>query len=191
MDNNSDRSEIAALITKVRENDQNAFEQLLGKYMPLLDAAVARFSSAEHAKPHAEDLRQEATLVFYNAILNYDIDNESVEFGLYAKICVTNALISQLRNLNKVKTEQLPDDSDGTAFALTEEPSASIIEHESLKRIDSVIRENLSAFEYRVWYLYASGRTAREIGKMIGKNERSVSNAVYRIRRKLRILLGD
>ena len=31
-----------------------------------------------------------------------------------------------------------------------------------------------------------SGRTAREIGDMIGRDERSVQNAVYRIRQKLR-----
>ena len=185
-----ERSEIVDLIIKVRKGDQGAFELLLGKYAPLLDAAVIRFTGAEHTKAYAEDLRQEATLVFYNAILNYDIDNEGVEFGLYAKICVNNALISQLRTLDKAKTEQLKEEIIETETSAVDEPSKSIIEHESLERIDSIIKENLSSFEYCVWCLYASGRTAREIGEFVGKSEKSVSNAVYRIRRKLRALLG-
>ena len=184
------RSMVALLITKVRQGDQAAFETLLGAYTPLLEAAVARFSGSEHTKPYEEDLRQEATLVFYNAILNYDINNEGVEFGLYAKICVTNALISQLRSMNKEKAEQLPTDFGESELSDDDEPSRSIIENESLERIDSVIRGSLSALEYRVWCLYASGKTAREIGAVVGKSEKSISNAVYRIRKKLRALLG-
>ena len=101
-----DKSDITALILRVRDGDGAAFEQLLCRYTPLLDAAVARYSSAEHTKPYVDDLRQEATLVFYNAILNYDVDKEGVEFGLYAKICVSNMLKTQKKILNRVKTEQ-------------------------------------------------------------------------------------
>lgn len=189
MGNCNEKSEITALIQGVRNGDGSAFEQLLGRYTPLLDAAVARFANAEHTRPYADDLKQEATLVFYNAILNYDIDNESVEFGLYAKICVTNALISQLRILGRVKTEQLPENVDGVEFATCDEPANALIENESLERIDGVIRGNLSAFEYRVWCMYAAGKTAGDIGRIVGKSEKSVSNAVYRIRKKLRELL--
>ena len=184
-----DKSEISALILRVRSGDGAAFEELLCRYTPLLDAAVARFSSAEHTKPYADDLRQESTIVFYNAILNYDIDNEGVEFGLYAKICVTNMLRTQHKMLNRVKTEQLPEDADSSGLAAYDEPASAIIEHESLNRIDNVIRGNLSSFEYRVWCLYASGKTAKDIGVIVGKSEKSVSNAVYRIRKKLRELL--
>ena len=190
MGNCNEKCEIAALICRVRENDQAAFEQLLCRYTPLLDAAVARFTSAEHTKPYADDLRQEALLVFYNAILNYDIDNESVEFGLYAKICVTNALISQLRMLSRIKTEQLTDEVDGIELSDGNEPVRLLLESESLERIDIAIKGSLSTLEYRVWCLYASGKTARDIGRLLGKSEKSVTNAIYRIRKKLRALLG-
>jgi len=187
--NCGEKSEITALIKGVRNGDGVAFEQLLCRYTPLLDAAVARFANTEHTRPYVDDLKQEATLVFYNAILNYDVDNESVEFGLYAKICVTNALISQLRILSRVKTEQLPENVEGAEYAVHDEPAHALIENESLERIDGIIKGNLSAFEYRVWCLYASGKTARDIGALVGKSEKSVSNAVYRIRKKLRELL--
>lgn len=184
------KSHVVELIEKVRQDDEGAFEQMLHMYKPLLDAAVLRFSKDELSKPHEEDLRQEATVVFYNAILNYDIENDGVEFGLYAKICVTNALISQMRSLRKRSAEQLADVIDDSRVSLDDEPSSRIIEEESLQRIDSVIRDNLSPLEYRVWCLYAAGKTAREIGDIVGKGEKSVSNAVYRIRKKLRELLS-
>ena len=113
-----------------------------------------------------------------------------MEFGLYAKICVTNALISQMRNLKKLSAERFADVIDESQASLEDEPASRIIEEESLQRIDSVIRDNLSSLEYRVWCLYAAGRTAREIGDIVGKSEKSVSNAVYRIRKKLRQLLS-
>ena len=184
------KTKIIDLIAKVRQDDEDAFEQMLQMYKPLLDASVAKFSKDEHSKPHEEDLRQEATVVFYNAILNYDLENDGVEFGLYAKICVTNALISQMRSLRKRSAEQSVETIDEGCAMSDDEPASRIIEQESLQRIDGVIRKNLSALEYRVWCLYATGRTAREIGDIVGKSERSVANAVYRIRKKLRQLLS-
>ena len=184
------KSRVIELIERVRQDDEGAFEQMLITYKPLLDAAVSRFSKDELSKSHEEDLRQEATVVFYNAILNYDTENDGVEFGLYAKICVTNALISQMRNLRKRSAEQLTDVMDESGEPLEDEPASRIIEQESLQRIYSVIKDNLSSLEYRVWCLYTSGRTAKEIGDTVGKSEKSVSNAIYRIRKKLRLLLS-
>ena len=53
----------------------------------------------------------------------------------------------------------------------------------------SAIKKNLSDYEYTIWHSYMLGKTAKEIGEMLGKDEKSVSNAVYRIRKKLRALL--
>ena len=184
------KSEIIDLIKKVRNDDQDAFERILCMYEPLISAAISKFSKDELFKSHEDDLRQEATLVFYNAILSYDLCSDGVEFGLYAKICVTNALISQMRKLNKLKTEQLFQTLDvGDDMVGGEELSSRIIEEESLRKIDRVIRSNLSPFEYKVWCLYASGKTARDIGAVVGKSEKSIANAIYRMRKKLRSLL--
>ena len=179
------------LIALVREGDGRAFEVLLQRYNPLIEASVAKCLEDELYSLYREDLIQEATVVFYNAILTYDMDQHEVEFGLYAKICVSNALISQLRVLKKRNAERLSETSDDGLFAnCSEDPSLRILEQESLKSLYSVIRGNLSEFEYRVWQLYISGRTAREIGKLTDKDERSINNAIYRIRKKLRAQLG-
>ena len=185
----NNKTEVNCLIQMVREGDQGAFVRMLEIYKPLLDAAVSRFCKDELSQRFREDLYQEATVVFYNAILNYDLDSDGVEFGLYAKICVTNALISELRALDKRRAEKYLPMTDGEVGSEIEDPSAHIIEQESIQRIDSVIRGNLSDYEYRVWCLFASGKTAKEIGAAVGSGEKSVSNAIYRRRKKLRALL--
>lgn len=181
------------LISRVRAGDDAAFEELLKSYTPLIEASVARTLGEELYSLHADDFRQEATVTFYNSILTYDTEQHEVEFGLYAKICISNALISQLRGLCKRKNERLAPDSGDGLFENggEDDPSAKILEQESLSELYAVIRENLSEFEYRVWRLYMSGRTAKQIGLMIGKDEKSVANAVYRIRKKLRALLNE
>ncbi len=189
MSHGENKTDVILLIERVRQGDGAAFEQLLNKYKPLLEASVARFGKDELGAPHVEDLLQEATLVFYNAILNYDIENDGVEFGLYTKICVKNALITATKALRKRSAEQSSDMALEDELLEIEEPSARIIEEESLERIDRVIRENLSPLEYRVWCLYAAGKTAKSIGEALGKSEKSVTNAVFRIRKKLRSLL--
>ena len=187
----SDSAQISALINRVRMGDQNAFALLLESYNPLIESLITRFSNGDGAEMPREDLRQEATVGFYHAILAYDLDQSEVEFGLYAKICISNALISQFRR-QKRRTPELLTESLNTAFLVhaSDDPSMEILEEERVKTLYSVIRKNLSDLEYRIWQFYMSGYTARDIGKAVGKDEKSVSNAIYRIRKKLRALLG-
>lgn len=187
----SEKQLVRELIEKVRgaggDEGQRAFEDMLDRYLPLIKSSVARISEDEAARPFADDLAQEATVVFYNSILTYDTEQTEVEFGLYAKICIMNALVSQLRMLKRRVTETLSDTEKVDLFVHeSEDPSENILEQERVKALYSVIRKHLSAFEYRVWRYYMSGRTAKEIGELVGKDEKSISNAIYRIRKKLR-----
>ena len=183
--------DINALILRVREGDQQAFLKLLNKYNPLIDGLTSKFGQNVLAKSFEEDLHQEAVLVFYNAILTYDENQSDVEFGLYARICITNALVSQMRLINKRSVEQLvaPNSNDLDNRDISSNPVEDIVKQENLRSLYKVIKNNLSDFEYVIWQNYTIGRTAKEIGLLLGKNEKSISNAIYRIRRKLRDLL--
>ncbi len=193
MNSNEKKDCAGDLIARVRRGDNAAFEELLKQYTPLIEAAVARTLGDGEYSLYAEDLRQEAALVFYNSILTYDTEQSEVEFGLYAKICISNALVSQFRSLKKIRSDNMALTEDGELpdGAEYDEPSVRFIEQESLTALYSAIGENLTSLEYRVWRLYMSGRTAKQIGAVIGKDEKSVTNAVYRIRKKLRALLGN
>jgi RNA polymerase sporulation-specific sigma factor len=184
-------SDVNTLILRVREGDQQAFSELLERYRPLIDSLIFRFGQSDLAKSFADDLRQEAIVVFYNAILTYSENQSDVEFGLYARICISNALVSQIRSINKRSVEQyvdsIPEELNNTN--LSSSPMDDIVKQEDLRSLYRVIKNSLSDFEYVIWHNYISGKTAKEIALIMGKNEKSITNAIYRIRRKLRDLL--
>ena len=182
--------DVKDLIQNVRNGDQAAFVTLLERYRPLIDASVHRFSYDEAYALYREDLRQEASVVFYNSILAYDLDQNEVEFGLFAKICIQNALVSQLRTLKKRSAETLEKTPENLFISqTTEDPSVRLLEQERIKSLYAVIRKNLSDFEYKVWQYYISGKSASSIASLLDSNEKSITNAIYRIRKKLRALL--
>ena len=184
------QGEVSDLIVRVRDADQTAFKILVEKYEPLIDSLVFKFYDADLKILTLDDLRQEAHFRFYNSILSYDLAQHEVEFGLYAKICISNALISLIRLQKKRTAEQLSENQNNLFFEHdSEDPSDRILEEERVRALYSLICKNLSSYEYRIWQLYVSGRTAKEISAVIGTDEKSVTNAIYRIRKKLRALL--
>jgi RNA polymerase sporulation-specific sigma factor len=152
---------------------------------------VSKFESDELTKSFEEDLLQEATLVFYNAIMAYDEKQSEVEFGLYARICISNALVSQMRIINRRRLEQITD-PENNAFhtdEVTFSPMDDILRQEKLRAMYAIIKDSLSDFEYLIWQKYMMGMTANEISKELRKSSKSINNAIYRIRKKLRELL--
>jgi RNA polymerase sporulation-specific sigma factor len=189
MKENEKAKDTAALIRRVRENDQAAFTELLDAYKPLLHAEVARHT-AELATQDVEDLRQVALLALYRATLSFNLEQSEVEFGLYAKICIANALASQLRAIHRRKLEivgaELPEGDGGEG-----DPARRLMEREAVEALLARIQGLLSPYENRVWSLFVAGFSVRDIARAVGKEPHSVENAVYRIRKKLRLALGD
>ncbi|MBE6556095.1 MAG: sigma-70 family RNA polymerase sigma factor [Ruminococcaceae bacterium] len=175
------------LITRIRSGGQAAFASLLSEYEPLVRAEVARHATGLSSED-AEDLHQVALLALYRAAMGFDLAQKEVEFGLYAKICISNALASQLRALRR-RTAELPLPDDFSIDA-GEDPASRVMEEEAAALLYGRIRSVLSPYECRVWNLYTMGYRSGEIARMLGKEPHSVENAVYRIRRKLRQTLA-
>lgn len=174
------------MITRIRQGDQQAFTALLAAYEPLIRAEVARHATGL-GREDTEDLRQVALIALYRAATGFDLAQKEVEFGLYAKVCISNALVSQLRILRRYRDELPLADFLGTA---AEDPAARLLEEEAAALLRARIRAVLSPYEQRVWALYTAGCRSGEIARRLGKNTHSVENAVYRIRQKLREALG-
>ncbi len=188
METKNKREHLHACILRVREGDQAAFAELLSEYNPLIGAEVSRRGEGLQVCD-LEDMRQIAMIALYRAALAYDLGQSEVEFGLYAKICIGNALVSQLRALRR----RVPEVSFELVAPLEEpceDPAARVMEAEALEALYARIRCHLSPYENRVWGLYVAGHCARDIATMLERDTHSVENAVSRIRRKLRTALG-
>ena len=176
------------IISRIRAGEQAAFGQLIKAYDPLVQAEVSRCAS-DLCREDTEDLHQIALVALYRAALGFDLSQSEVEFGLYAKICISNAIVSQLRILRRRKTELFI--TDQLEVSVVDDPATRVMEEEALAILSERIRAVLSPYEFRVWTLYTSGYRSGEIAHQLGKDPHSVENAVYRIRQKLRKALHD
>ena len=66
------------------------------------------------------------------------------------------------------------------------DPLDLVIAHESYLELCKKVQDQLSDYESKIWWLHFAGRTPKEIAALVGKDEKSVTNAIYRIRQKLR-----
>ena len=181
----NDQNAHAALIDAARAGDESAFETLLEAYEPLIDTMSRSFANTADDSECHEDLRQEACIAFYKAVQSYDNTQAEVSFGLYAKMCVRNRLISYTRKLRR-RESVLPLEE---RIKTEEDVAQGVVAEEAYMELYRRIEALLSPYENHVWWLYLSGQTTGAIAAQLGKDERSVQNAVYRIRKKLRVAL--
>lgn len=193
-DKSQSRIAVADLVKQARNGSQDAFLKLKAQYTPLLESQVSKHKLHDMTEQDEEDLRQEALIIFCNAVCNYDCSEEGVEFGLYAKICIENGLVSFIRSYYRRKKKvALPlEYAEHVVGEVRYDPLQALVDKENMSELVRVIRKNLSDYENRVWWLYVSGMSASEISGVLKISDpRSVSNAIYRIRRKLRGFLSD
>lgn len=167
------------LIKEVQSGNKDAFNEIIRRYEPLISSIVSRYLSDEFfSQSDRDDLSQEAAIALYNAVMSYDILQSEVSFGLYAKICLSNSLNSALRRRKRQleadrvqlteESEYLNDDKASDAGLL-------------LERVDGL----LSDFEKSVFRLFIRGYSHRFIAETLGRTEKSIDNAIYRIRSKI------
>ena len=180
---------VRELVLQAQSGSREAYLTLLAKYRPLLESSVARFCVSEMTDQERADMREEAERVFLGAVSTYDTEQEGVDLGLYAKICLRNGLVSEWRHLvslRRVASLPLEEGITGSVTDPDTDPARQMMEDERFGQLCRTVRSHLSDFENRVWWQYVTGVSVSDIAAGLGRDERSVHNAVYRIRKKLR-----
>lgn len=177
------------LLEAVRAGNQSAFARLVSQYDGLMRHRAAAFSSQPH---EAEEAYQEACLALHRAAVRYRFQDK-VTFGLYAKICMDNALKTKYKRDSRKKAHANAEKIDfvpfeeGRFFAYFSDP---VIEEEKVEALLSLIRAELSAYERQVFDLYIQKLSSAEIAARLGRDEKSIQNAIGRLLKKLRKRLG-
>ena len=183
------KNDIDSLIARVVAGDESAFSLICDEYEPLVKSMARRYAHMSDVPDEGQvmqDFCQEATLALYRAVNTYREKNGEVSFGLYAKICIRNALVSELRRMSrkrKADAEQKKD-ADISVKSVSAVYDASVV-------AEIIDNGELSSFEKKVLELYISGAKVRDMALLLGRSSKSVSNAIYRIKSKARVYLSD
>ena len=74
---------------------------------------------------------------------------------------------------------------DIIAASIITDPEELIISKEELKNIESKMNEILSKLELQVLELYLNGKSYQYIADIIGRDVKSIDNALQRVKRKM------
>ncbi len=174
---------LTGLLVGVKAGRDPEFSELSEAFAPLMRSQVTKLFGSDHIE--YDDLLQDAAMALYDAAVSFDMSQDKVTFGLYAKICIRNRLISIKRKEKKSgKKSARYDEASQKQLSVTGRRAS----REKLEENEEILSQ-LSSYERSVLLLYLNGHSYREIGLALKKSEKSVDNALYRIKSKLKKLI--
>lgn len=181
------------LCSLVKNGARDAEEILVCRYLRLVKACARPYFLAG---ADGEDLIQEGMFGLIKAIRDYD-EVKGVPFEAFVRLCVTRRIYSALEAANALKHSPLnnaisllrPLFDGNTVFSVdtagpSSDPETLVISMEEQQELLKKLSGLLSAFEAKVLDLYLKGYSYEEMSVKLGKETKSVDNAIQRIRRK-------
>lgn len=146
----------------------------------------------------SEDLIQEGMFGLLAAIREFD-PNKEASFKTYAELCIKRRLISAVKaasrkkhlplnegvSLEEILSEESNSHNSYNGEVFRRVPEEQVLAKESESEFFSTFSRCLSKFEKEIMGLYLSGLSYAEMAEKVGRPQKSVDNAVQRIRRKL------
>lgn len=175
----------AALIAEAKSGSALAFERLAESYKRVLEYHINRLNPPPDLY---DDLFQEGLIGLLKAVRSYD--GKTSSFATFASLCVRNSIISGIRKLSKqaLPAGSVPDNADNTETV----PSAEeiYIDDIRLRQLYDVVFDSLSPFERTVFDMYLADVPIESIAFALGRESKSISNALCRIRTKLKRIIA-
>lgn len=176
----------AELVKAARGGDDTAFEELVRRYLRIINWYADRYSHTPHDK---DDYLQEGLCGLLRAVRTYN--GISSSFSTYASVCIRTGIITAVRkngrdNGRLVSYDETLTESDGSDSI---SPEDIIIQKESTDFLYERFKSVLSEYESNVFDLFLLGLTYGDIALCLKTSSKSVENAVRRIRTKLKALI--
>lgn len=178
------------LIVRLQKGEKEISDYLMEKYKEFVrkKARAVYLIGGE-----TDDLIQEGMIGLFKAVQDYRSEKET-SFRTFAGLCIDRQLYSAIQSSNRQK--HLPLNSyvslsqAGEAEDLegrwSENPEAVVIDQERTRILKEEIKKVLSPMENKVLAYYMQGYGYVKIAKLLGKNPKSIDNALQRIRGKIR-----
>ena len=185
------------LVARAQAGDDLAQQALIQRYR--------RFASTRSRGYYlpggdADDMVQEALIGLYKAVRDYRSDRQA-SFRGFAEVCITRQIQSAVKTAgrrkheplnhyvsisrsrgeeaNECELERMLDDHHA------QDPAESVVADGDAAAVDQGMASVLSGFEVDVLRLFVAGESYQEIGALLGRQVKSVDNALQRIKRKL------
>ena len=185
------------LCRNAAQGDSRGESELVSRYGWLVRACARPLFLAGG---DSEDLIQEGFLGLLTAIRGFDPGRDAA-FRTYAEICIRSRLHTAVRAAQGGKHAPLnhsvsyePPLFDGTnayLFSSAESPEDVVIGREELRERLEALKGRLSKFEAQILPPYLDGLSCGEIAQRVGRSQKSVDNAIQRIRRKTALQISS
>lgn len=185
------------LVLSAQEGNIEAEELLMRKYKETVRTKAKMYYMAGADE---EDVVQEGMIGLLKAIRQFDADKE-VSFGTFAGICITRQIISAIRSADRHKHKPLntsvslsdPLKEENGEITLEDTLKTNTAENPEtllvIKDIAYYILHNgdniLSDFEMEVLNEVLKGYDYDKIARKLGKNPKSIDNAMQRTKKKI------
>lgn len=184
------------LISYIKEQNEEANEIIYEKYKPLIVSLAKKNIRIYNKGLDISDLIAEGMLGLSNAIQLYNEENYS-NFYSYAKKCIDTSMLNLIKSINSKKNmnfnEAISYDNtndeyniDGLFEDNKNNPELLLIDNENNIEFETSLKDILTKLEYDVYRLKTKGYDNIEIAELLDKNKKDISNAVYRLKNKIK-----
>lgn len=175
------------IITCIKNKTENAAELLLQQYRPLIRYVVTPFL---HNEQDVEECINDVALKVCNKIETFDAEKGS--WNAWITAIARNAALNTLRSYKSNENVLISLESEEIMGIPSPEltPEEILIKREKQAMLAKAIRE-LSQQEKVIFYRrYYYQQSTMQIASELGMTERSVEGKLYRIRKKLKDMIG-
>lgn len=186
-----------AILSHGKNGDELAIDYLMNKYEGIVYKKANTFFLIGSDR---EDVIQEGLIGLYKAICDYDETKRS-SFRTFAELCITRQIISSIKAATRLKHTPLngyisiykPINEEESEQVLidvieyfdAELPQESLLIKENMHHLQRELIKVLTSLEWTVLNLYLEGYQYDEIAIQIGRSQKSIDNALQRIKRKV------
>lgn len=173
-----------ALLYQIRNGSEAAFDELFRRYADRIRSLSKDYFSGSLTE---DDWFQEGVIGFLHAVHAFRADG-TASFSTYASVCIRNSLNSAWRKANNSGNLPLNQSValEESVLSCMDSPEEEYIQKEHFRLFSEKYRQQLSAAEQNVIACYLAGYSYSEMAKRLGMNEKSVDNAVFRAKAKLK-----
>lgn len=191
------------VIELIRDGDELALEYIINKYKNLVKVKSRSYFIMGADR---DDIVQEGMIGLYKAMRDYN-SQKNTNFYCFAELCINRQILTAIKAANRQKhiplnsylslNRNIGDVNDNETYMellISDEhtnPEHIIIVKEDMNYIENNIEAVLSELECKVLALYLQGKSYFQIAKALNKDEKSIDNALQRVRKKIEKILKN